>query len=58
MIGWGFFLLLVFAALIMVVITSSLARDDKLEKARAIDISARWIFPLMFAFVSAKTLVF
>jgi len=50
--------ILVFTALIMVVITSSLARAGKLEKARAIDISARWLFPLMFAFASAETLVF
>jgi hypothetical protein len=40
---------LVFMALIEVVITSNLASTDRLEQARQIDKTARWLFPLLFA---------
>lgn len=40
--------ILVFMALIEVVITSHLSSSDQLVKARRIDRTARWLFPLLF----------
>jgi hypothetical protein len=50
--------ILIFATLIAVVITSRLAKSDKLSQARKIDRGARWIFPVLFVVVALETLVF
>ena len=42
---------LVFMALIEVVSTSHFASTDRLVLARRIDITARWLFPLLFLFI-------
>lgn len=47
---------LVFMALIEAVITSHLSSTERLEKARRIDRTARWLFPLLFT--SALTFSF
>jgi hypothetical protein len=49
--------ILIFASLVQVVITSSLAKSDRLFDAREIDIWCRWLFPLAFVLISLETLV-
>ena len=49
--------LLVFASLVQVVVTSSLAKSDRLFEAREIDIWCRWLFPLAFVLIALETLV-
>jgi len=49
--------ILIFASLVQVVITSSLAKSDRLFDAREVDIWCRWLFPLAFALISLETLV-
>jgi hypothetical protein len=49
---------LVYASLIEVVVTSTLAKDDRISEARAIDLWMRWLFPSVFAFVAVKSLFF
>lgn len=46
---------LVFATLLEVVVTSTLARRERLEGARRIDRVARVLFPLLFALVIARS---
>jgi hypothetical protein len=48
---------LVFASLIEVVVTSTLARTEKLARARAMDRWARWLFSAAFALVVVGTLI-
>jgi hypothetical protein len=48
---------LVFASLVEVVITSTLARTEKLARARAMDRWARWLFPTAFVIVAVGTLI-
>ena len=43
---------LVFASLVEVVVTSSLARGDQLQRARRVDRWARWLFPLGFSLLT------
>ena len=50
--------ILIFASLVQVVITSSLAKSDRLFEAREIDIWCRWLFPLAFVLIALETLVF
>jgi len=50
--------ILVYASLIEVIITSSLAKSEKLAQARTIDRWMRFIFPGIFIIVALKTLVF
>jgi len=50
--------ILVFASLIQVVTTSSLAKSDRLPKARRIDVWCRWLFPTAFILIALETLVF
>lgn len=45
---------LVFATLLEVIVTSTLARGERLELARRIDRWARVLFPLLFALVTAR----
>lgn len=49
---------LVFATLLEVIITSTLARRERLEEARRIDHVARVLFPLLFALVTARSFFF
>ena len=49
--------ILIFASLVQVVITSSLAKSDRLFEAREIDIWCRWLFPLAFVLIALETLV-
>jgi hypothetical protein len=48
---------LVFTSLLGVAFTSSLAVRERLELARRVDRWARWIFPLVFGFLSMHALV-
>ena len=48
---------LVFASLLEVVLTSSLASRDQLERARRVDRRARWIFPLGLALLTLQAFV-
>jgi len=48
---------LVFASLLVVVVTSSLANRDQLERSRRIDRRSRWIFPLVFLLLSFHAFV-
>ncbi len=50
--------LMIFASLVQVIITSSLARSDRHFEARQIDLWCRWLFPLVFVFIALETLVF
>jgi hypothetical protein len=50
--------ILIFASLVQVVVTSSLAKSDRLFEAREIDIWCRWLFPAVFVFIALETLVF
>ena len=49
---------LVFASLIEVVVTSTYARIDQLDRARSIDRWARVVFPALFIAIALETLVF
>jgi hypothetical protein len=49
---------LVFTILVQVIITSTLAKTDRLERARAIDFWARLVYPTVFLLVFLETLVF
>lgn len=49
--------ILVYASLIQVIITTSLARSGKIERARSIDYWSRWYFPIIFAAIALDTLV-
>lgn len=49
--------ILVFASLIQVVTTSSFAKSDRIMLARKIDISCRWLFPVIFILIVLGTLV-
>jgi hypothetical protein len=49
--------ILIFASLVQVVITSSLARSDRLFEAREIDLWCRWLFPVVFVLIALETLV-
>ena len=48
---------LVFASLLVVVVTSSLANRDQLERSRRIDRRSRWLFPLAFLLLSFHAFV-
>ena len=48
---------LVFASLLVVVLTSSLANRDQLERSRRIDRRSRWLFPLAFLLLSFHAFV-
>ena len=48
---------LVYATLVEVVVTSTLAKRGKLERARKIDRWSRWLFPWGFALVGVETLL-
>jgi hypothetical protein len=50
--------ILIFASLVQVIITSSLAKSDRLFDAREIDVWCRWLFPVVFALMALETLVF
>ena len=50
--------ILIFASLVQVIITSSLAKSDRLFEAREIDIWCRWLFPIVFVLIALETLVF
>jgi len=50
--------ILVFATLIIVVVTSMLAKAEKLSQAKAIDRWMRFVFPLAFVIVAVKSLIF
>lgn len=50
--------ILVFASLVEVTVTHTLATHQKLEQARAIDDWARWLFPVAFVVVAFVTLIF
>lgn len=50
--------LLVFMSLIEVVYTSYLYQNGQQDKARAVDLKARWIVPLIYAVVLLETLIF
>ena len=49
--------ILVFTSLVEVIVTSTLARGDRLEMARRIDIGARLVFPVAFILLSLYALV-
>lgn len=49
--------ILVFASLVEVIITASMAKSGKLDQAQAIDRWLRFIFPGIFVLVALKTLV-
>ena len=49
--------ILVYASLIEVIVTSTLAKGEKLSQARALDRWMCWLFPITFAVVAVKTLV-
>jgi hypothetical protein len=49
--------MLVFDSLIEVVFTSTLAKLEKVSRARAIDRWMRLLFPLAFVIVSVKSLI-
>ena len=49
--------ILMFASLVQVVITSALAKSDRLFEAREMDLWCRWLFPLAFALITVETLV-
>ena len=49
--------ILIFASLLQVVITSSLAKSERLFEAREIDLWCRWLFPLAFILLALETLV-
>ena len=48
---------LIFATLVEVVVTSTMAKGGKLEKARRIDRHARWVAPMLLVLVVLRTLV-
>ncbi len=48
--------MLVFASLVEVVCTSTLAKKEQLQRARAIDRWSRWLFPATFALIAVTTL--
>jgi hypothetical protein len=50
--------ILVFASLIQVVVTSSLAQSDRVSDARRIDLWCRWLFPVVFVLIALETLMF
>ena len=47
---------LIFLSLLLVVWTSRLAREGKVERAKAIDRKSRWVMPVLFAFLTIETL--
>jgi hypothetical protein len=49
--------ILVFASLIQVVVTASLAKSDKFLKARRIDFWCRWLFPVVFVLIALESLL-
>jgi hypothetical protein len=49
--------ILVFVSLIQVVVTSSLAKTDRILKARKIDLWCRWLFPIAFVLIALETLM-
>jgi cadmium resistance protein CadD (predicted permease) len=49
--------ILVFVSLIQVVVTSSLAKSDRILKARKIDLWCRWLFPIVFVLIALETLM-
>jgi hypothetical protein len=50
--------ILVYASLIEVIVTSTLAKGEKLSQARTIDLWMRWLFPLAFSIVSLTSFIF
>jgi hypothetical protein len=50
--------ILVFSSLIEVIVTSWLARNNKITLARRIDVWARWLFPLIFVLCALNALIF
>lgn len=50
--------ILVYASLIEVIVTSSLAKNERLFRARTIDLWMRWLFPLLFTIVIVKSLIY
>ena len=49
--------ILVFASLVQVVVTSYLAKSDRLFQARRIDIWCRWLFPTIFVLLGLESLL-
>lgn len=49
--------ILVFASLIQVVVTSSLAKSNRLFEARKIDVWCRGLFPVVFVLITLETLL-
>jgi hypothetical protein len=47
--------ILVFASLVEVIVTSTLAQNEKLGLARKLDLWSRWLFPALFAGIALKT---
>ncbi len=48
---------LVFASLVEVIVTSTLAQREKLDLARHLDRWSRWLFPIIFSMVGLKTFI-
>jgi cadmium resistance protein CadD (predicted permease) len=49
--------ILVFASLLEVIVTSALAKQEKIVMARKLDNWSRWLFPAIFTTVALKTFV-
>ncbi len=49
--------ILVFSSLLQVVVTSTLAKSDRLIQAQKIDLLCRWLFPVIFILIVLGTLV-
>lgn len=49
--------ILIFVSLLEVVYTSYLAGRDQLVRARSLDVTCRWLMPLLFAVMALETLV-
>jgi len=49
--------ILVFASLIEVIVTSTIAQQEKIELARKLDRWSRWLFPAVFSAVALKTFI-
>jgi hypothetical protein len=47
---------LVFASLVQVVVTSHLAKAERIDKARRVDVWCRWLFPAIFLFIALETM--
>lgn len=47
---------IIYATLILVVITTSMGKSDKLSEARKLDLRCRWLFPVGFVVLAIETL--